>query len=308
MDPSKYWMISRRKLGADQTAPVVFSTPHVTGGGGGSLASYYESWEERAFAEDSAGNLGGCIWPPRSYSCSFCAREFRSAQALGGHMNVHRRDRARLKLSGMMDDGGRDHSMPLHQGYMIQPCPPIIGAPQHAHGPKPSTPSTDGNPNSVPSVLSIPSRSLVDTAGTARTVWGKQVLTSPLASPSATQEYGEKEMFLRAAQLPRDHLNQVSRMPSEQELRVGNGELKLSLLGCRTRSNFEDDNEDDDKKADHLSRKRRRTDVEVTPLFLCSSSSKHLQIDDHDDRDHHGKVLKLCPSSPAEQLDLELRL
>ncbi|KAK1362524.1 transcriptional regulator SUPERMAN-like [Heracleum sosnowskyi] len=35
-------------------------------------------------------------WPPRSYSCSFCKREFRSAQALGGHMNVHRRDRARL--------------------------------------------------------------------------------------------------------------------------------------------------------------------------------------------------------------------
>ncbi|XP_031106935.1 probable transcriptional regulator RABBIT EARS [Ipomoea triloba] len=38
-------------------------------------------------------------WPPRSYSCSFCKREFRSAQALGGHMNVHRRDRAKLKRS-----------------------------------------------------------------------------------------------------------------------------------------------------------------------------------------------------------------
>ncbi|XP_020591239.1 transcriptional regulator SUPERMAN-like [Phalaenopsis equestris] len=36
-------------------------------------------------------------WPPRSYTCSFCKREFRSAQALGGHMNVHRRDRARLR-------------------------------------------------------------------------------------------------------------------------------------------------------------------------------------------------------------------
>ncbi|WCJ19666.1 C2H2 and C2HC zinc fingers superfamily protein [Euphorbia peplus] len=61
--------------------------------------SINDSWEEKAFAEDHAsGNLGGgCIWPPRSYSCSFCKREFRSAQALGGHMNVHRRDRARLK-------------------------------------------------------------------------------------------------------------------------------------------------------------------------------------------------------------------
>ncbi|KAL5199592.1 hypothetical protein ABZP36_020795 [Zizania latifolia] len=36
-------------------------------------------------------------WPPRSYPCGFCKREFRSAQALGGHMNVHRRDRARLR-------------------------------------------------------------------------------------------------------------------------------------------------------------------------------------------------------------------
>ncbi|XP_051129881.1 zinc finger protein 11-like [Andrographis paniculata] len=55
------------------------------------------SWEVRAFREDAAGNLmGGCTWPPRSYTCNFCRREFRSAQALGGHMNVHRRDRARL--------------------------------------------------------------------------------------------------------------------------------------------------------------------------------------------------------------------
>ncbi|KAI3682295.1 hypothetical protein L1987_82183 [Smallanthus sonchifolius] len=29
-----------------------------------------------------------------SYTCSFCKRGFSNAQALGGHMNVHRRDRA----------------------------------------------------------------------------------------------------------------------------------------------------------------------------------------------------------------------
>ncbi|KAJ6405730.1 hypothetical protein OIU84_013651 [Salix udensis] len=39
----------------------------------------------------------GISWPQRNYTCSFCKREFSSAQALGGHMNVHRRDRARLK-------------------------------------------------------------------------------------------------------------------------------------------------------------------------------------------------------------------
>ncbi|KAL3507688.1 hypothetical protein ACH5RR_033070 [Cinchona calisaya] len=47
--------------------------------------------------------LGLFSWPPRSYTCSFCKREFRSAQALGGHMNVHRRDRARLRQSPTRD-------------------------------------------------------------------------------------------------------------------------------------------------------------------------------------------------------------
>ena len=65
----------------------------------GSFNTSSSSWEEQAFAEDAAGPLGGFVWPPRSYSCTFCRREFRSAQALGGHMNVHRRDRARLKQS-----------------------------------------------------------------------------------------------------------------------------------------------------------------------------------------------------------------
>lgn len=37
-------------------------------------------------------------WPAKNYACNFCRREFKSAQALGGHMNVHRRDRARLRL------------------------------------------------------------------------------------------------------------------------------------------------------------------------------------------------------------------
>ena len=62
-------------------------------------SSSSSSWEEKAFAEEYAGSgsVGGCIWPPRSYSCSFCMREFKSAQALGGHMNIHRKDRARLK-------------------------------------------------------------------------------------------------------------------------------------------------------------------------------------------------------------------
>ncbi|XAR54819.1 hypothetical protein NMG60_11030125 [Bertholletia excelsa] len=55
-----------------------------------------DSWEVKAFEEDT-NHAMGTTWPPRSYTCTFCRREFRSAQALGGHMNVHRRDRARLQ-------------------------------------------------------------------------------------------------------------------------------------------------------------------------------------------------------------------
>ncbi|KAJ7954752.1 Transcriptional regulator SUPERMAN [Quillaja saponaria] len=62
-----------------------------------------ESWEYYSNNSQIQSNIceedymNGISWPPRSYTCSFCKREFRSAQALGGHMNVHRRDRARLR-------------------------------------------------------------------------------------------------------------------------------------------------------------------------------------------------------------------
>ncbi|XP_057953765.1 zinc finger protein 10-like [Malania oleifera] len=79
---------------------------------------HFNTWEERAFEEDAAGPFGAFIWPPRSYCCSFCRREFRSAQALGGHMNVHRRDRARLRqfpLAGPDTDPQPPHNHDHHQ-------------------------------------------------------------------------------------------------------------------------------------------------------------------------------------------------
>nr|GEY65728.1 transcriptional regulator TAC1-like [Tanacetum cinerariifolium] len=36
---------------------------------------------------------------PRSYECNFCKRGFTNAQALGGHMNIHRKDKAKNKHS-----------------------------------------------------------------------------------------------------------------------------------------------------------------------------------------------------------------
>ncbi|KAL6953971.1 hypothetical protein U1Q18_042208 [Sarracenia purpurea var. burkii] len=61
--------------------------------------SFKDSWEYCGSDSHGEDYLSGFSWPPRSYTCSFCKREFRSAQALGGHMNVHRRERARLRHS-----------------------------------------------------------------------------------------------------------------------------------------------------------------------------------------------------------------
>ncbi|GLU07738.1 hypothetical protein SLE2022_246860 [Rubroshorea leprosula] len=57
-------------------------------------------WDCSSFSlgEDDDRYSCGFPWPPKYYTCSFCKREFKSAQALGGHMNVHRRERARLRL------------------------------------------------------------------------------------------------------------------------------------------------------------------------------------------------------------------
>ncbi|KAG4397651.1 hypothetical protein AAZX31_10G174100 [Glycine max] len=43
---------------------------------------------------DQEDDTGGT---KRSYECTFCKRGFTNAQALGGHMNIHRRDRAKAK-------------------------------------------------------------------------------------------------------------------------------------------------------------------------------------------------------------------
>ncbi|KAI3756747.1 hypothetical protein L1987_56570 [Smallanthus sonchifolius] len=51
----------------------------------------------RSGCREDEESFGEFSWPPKSYTCSFCKREFRSAQALGGHMNVHRREKAKLR-------------------------------------------------------------------------------------------------------------------------------------------------------------------------------------------------------------------
>ncbi|KAL5549848.1 hypothetical protein UlMin_000024 [Ulmus minor] len=51
-----------------------------------------EKLEEIKWKSDDQSGSG----QTRSYTCTFCKRGFSNAQALGGHMNIHRRDRARI--------------------------------------------------------------------------------------------------------------------------------------------------------------------------------------------------------------------
>ncbi|XP_010672344.1 transcriptional regulator SUPERMAN-like [Beta vulgaris subsp. vulgaris] len=69
-------------------------------------------------------------WPPRSYTCSFCKREFRSAQALGGHMNVHRRDRAQLRQLSLITPNSTpintiNLNLPPNPYHMLFSPPPL---------------------------------------------------------------------------------------------------------------------------------------------------------------------------------------
>ncbi|XAR50913.1 hypothetical protein NMG60_11005378 [Bertholletia excelsa] len=45
-------------------------------------------------SDDHQGSSHG-----KFFTCTFCKRAFSNAQALGGHMNIHRRDRAKLRES-----------------------------------------------------------------------------------------------------------------------------------------------------------------------------------------------------------------
>ncbi|CAA0817451.1 Transcriptional regulator SUPERMAN [Striga hermonthica] len=90
----------------------------------GSLWNNYSDEHSNSLGSWKEGDAvaAGFSWPPRSYTCSFCKREFRSAQALGGHMNVHRRDRARLRLSPatLLDNGrsnGNGNRVIIGTGY-----------------------------------------------------------------------------------------------------------------------------------------------------------------------------------------------
>ncbi|XP_010937565.1 uncharacterized protein [Elaeis guineensis] len=275
MEQKRYWMWSRRKLGEMALSSQI---PLISVG-----SSYSKSWEEQAFAEDSAGHLGGCIWPPRSYSCSFCRREFRSAQALGGHMNVHRRDRARLKQSSSPASEPLENS----QHHPLTPCMPPIG-PQYPPQVGSLVYSSNPKPNPNCGVGESPVSPKVSAASTQENLSEQTLNISP--SYSACIVRGNlKESLFSTNGPPKNSL--TVGLFTIPELKLGRESLRLRELGFRARR-------DPDEEDEAISRKKRRTDP-TSPLSVKPSSGDPQQV--------QSEVLKFSPR-PVEELDLELRL
>ncbi|KAK0607146.1 hypothetical protein LWI29_010229 [Acer saccharum] len=54
----------------------------------------------------------------RSYECTFCKRGFTNAQALGGHMNIHRKDRTKNKQVVTGSSFSSKPTMTVNEDYM----------------------------------------------------------------------------------------------------------------------------------------------------------------------------------------------
>lgn len=273
-------------------------------------SSYDDSWEEQAFAEDAAGSLGGCIWPPRSYSCSFCRREFRSAQALGGHMNVHRRDRARLKQSPIPQSEILHPENQNHPNH-IRESIPQLGFPSP---PQLCTLFYNPNPNSIPpgafvaptsaspSRVSSPliegvynDRSMVINPYYSSLISESRAQTAMSSLPSRSNLLGEKYCRIVDADLIGENSNMLDREGERATADLVKTDMSVSLnLYIRNRptlSSCEDE---------VISRKRKRTDASNLPFFLKPGAVVR----------HHVQPAEVCETSPSpiEDLDLELRL
>ncbi|KAI3459478.1 hypothetical protein Pfo_016141 [Paulownia fortunei] len=64
----------------------------------------------------------------RSYECTFCKRGFTNAQALGGHMNIHRKDKAKAKAKQKNHEEPSSQNFRSNENYMNLSCFPRISS------------------------------------------------------------------------------------------------------------------------------------------------------------------------------------
>ncbi|CAJ1933174.1 unnamed protein product [Sphenostylis stenocarpa] len=83
----------------------------------------------------------------RSYECNFCRRGFSNAQALGGHMNIHRKDKAKLK---QQQSSNQTQVQPSLDKVVVSPQD------QTKSGEEPNTPNWNWNVSQQDHVSSRP--------------------------------------------------------------------------------------------------------------------------------------------------------
>ncbi|KAK4419035.1 Zinc finger protein 10 [Sesamum alatum] len=290
MEQARYWNIwAKRKPDLN---------PHH-------MNSYGDSWEEQAFAEDAAGTLGGCVWPPRSYSCSFCRREFRSAQALGGHMNVHRRDRARLKQSSSISPTEvvpQNHVLNTFDApYSSQICNFLYNNPNPEFSDRgqlvSSTPTSHVIRVSSPPAKKVNSEEKMSSTSTLcffSPLVQKNHKESVVSShpPSWSSFVAGKSLDHDLGSVKNEENKSTTVEPDsraeKEDCVTEDLSMSLNLVVFRAHTNTSSDEE-------VASCKRRR--VEEKPLSFfdrCVPQAEVLKV--------------LCPAGSAEDLDLELRL
>ncbi|OMO66395.1 Zinc finger, C2H2-like protein [Corchorus capsularis] len=300
MEQARYWMWTKRR-----------SHGLVEGS-----TNYDESWEEQAFAEDAAaaGSLGGCIWPPRSYSCSFCGREFRSAQALGGHMNVHRRDRARLKQSPT--DDHHDHEILHHHHHQPSQNPFLPMGFQYQPDHQVCNFVYNPNPNSDHHHATLPSPS----STSKENICLDKTLVPPFSSPILQEHPNSTPKSLVA-----DRYYHFSDLRSE----LGdNSSSIIESAGCKVKADYVQTDlsvslnlvvrrarpttsgSKEETSTVGLGCKRKRNIDDDIPLATLPFFLKPISIDQR----HHFQPADdeltelISPSSSVDDIDLELRL
>ncbi|KAL6978639.1 hypothetical protein U1Q18_020305 [Sarracenia purpurea var. burkii] len=155
----------------------------------------------------------GFTWPQRNYPCSFCKKHFKSAQALGGHMNVHRRERAQLRQS-----------------------PSSWQSPDHFNfnpNPNPNT-----NPNPKPSFLSLSSSSPA-TRLIPHVSYHSSLTPSLLALSSQSSTSADEEKMFLKLHSDQSQLDPARNRCGDLRKKLGNGDF----LGVRKLKSFRQEDE-----------------------------------------------------------------
>lgn len=77
---------------------------------------HHNQQQQEGGASSASGQLTVAA---RSYECTFCKRGFSNAQALGGHMNIHRKDKAKLRQLAS-SNFNEQHQNQLHHHHQQQ--------------------------------------------------------------------------------------------------------------------------------------------------------------------------------------------